>query len=352
MKYTSSHTKSALLSRKYKSAYSLRRTVATWIRLRLRPPSPSKSDVPTFTATPATQEVLKLLHQQYALYYTPSTFKDFATLAATPLDSSMVLIACDWILELMASFKFHRSTCHCALNYFQRALHGGILRNRNARQHLQLVAVACMLIASKVEEVGAPSVNQYVECTDNAYTIAQIVSMEREILTLLQWNLHPPTLMHWLSVFWSELLTLSRDSDAELFHQLNQPHTYMLCGLLLDYSVVHLYSGLLRNSDVERRVQEQNHMPYLCAAAIAHVLSAACPNVLPLLHSICGVRKQHMIYYWQHEWYSKLDVFMEPYIRSLAVTFQKEPVGILEHTQTHCDDFLQHMTQLACVPAP
>ncbi|KAJ7151126.1 g2/mitotic-specific cyclin cdc13 [Mycena filopes] len=63
---------------------------------------------------------------------------------------------------------------------------------------LQLVGVTCMFIASKFEEVVAPSVSQFVEIAEGTYTEAEILQAERYVLKTLDWNLSYPNPVHYL----------------------------------------------------------------------------------------------------------------------------------------------------------
>lgn len=55
-------------------------------------------------------------------------------------------------------------------------------KNFIKRKEFQLVGVASLLIASKYEEIYPPSATDYVYYTDHAYSKAQILEKEREIL--------------------------------------------------------------------------------------------------------------------------------------------------------------------------
>jgi hypothetical protein len=70
-----------------------------------------------------------------------------------------------------------------------------------------------MLIASKYEEIYAPEVNDFVFITDKAYTREQILAMECEILTLLDFNVSITSTYRFLERF----IKLS-DSDNLIFN--------------------------------------------------------------------------------------------------------------------------------------
>ena len=69
------------------------------------------------------------------------------------------------------------------------------------RSKLQLVGVAAMFLASKVEEVYAPACSDFVYITDHAYTEDAIKKMEMKILQTLKFGLFEPLSIHFLRRF-------------------------------------------------------------------------------------------------------------------------------------------------------
>ena len=55
-----------------------------------------------------------------------------------------------------------------------------------------------MFIASKVEEIFSPEINDFVYITDNAYTSAEIREMELRMLRTLGFNFSRPHPLHFL----------------------------------------------------------------------------------------------------------------------------------------------------------
>ena len=66
------------------------------------------------------------------------------------------------------------------------------------RSKLQLVGVAAMFLVSKIEEIYAPSISDFVYITDNAYTTLEIRQMELDVLRTLDFNLGKPLPLHFL----------------------------------------------------------------------------------------------------------------------------------------------------------
>lgn len=92
-----------------------------------------------------------------------------------------------------------RSPCFCCVQvvFIDRCLSlFSVSRNR-----LQLLGCACMLLASKYEEVYAPSVDDFVYISDNTYTREEILHMESLVLNHLGFRLAVATPKQFLSRF-------------------------------------------------------------------------------------------------------------------------------------------------------
>jgi cyclin B len=72
-------------------------------------------------------------------------------------------------------------------------------RRQVIRQHLQLVGVTALLLASKYEEIYPPEIRDLVYVTDRAYTKEQILEMESRILNTLSFRLSFPTIFPFLN---------------------------------------------------------------------------------------------------------------------------------------------------------
>ncbi|KAH9325270.1 hypothetical protein KI387_005448, partial [Taxus chinensis] len=91
--------------------------------------------------------------------------------------------------EIHLEFKLMHETLFLVINIFDRYLS----RKTVVRKSLQLVAVAAMFVACKYEETSIPTVEDFIYISDNAYTRAEILQMEKSILNTLQFSLALPT---------------------------------------------------------------------------------------------------------------------------------------------------------------
>ena len=69
------------------------------------------------------------------------------------------------------------------------------------RSKLQLVGVASMFLAAKIEEMYAPACADFVYITDNAYTEAEIKATELKIVRALEFKLSQPVSLNFLRRF-------------------------------------------------------------------------------------------------------------------------------------------------------
>jgi G2/mitotic-specific cyclin-B, other len=101
----------------------------------------------------------------------------------------MRTILVDWLLEVHYKFKLVPQTLWLCVNILDRYLE----KRSVERTKLQLVGVASLLLACKYEESGPPEVKDCIFITDYAYTRAEILAMERNILIELNYELCVPT---------------------------------------------------------------------------------------------------------------------------------------------------------------
>merc|ERR1712234_68889 len=99
------------------------------------------------------------------------------------------------------------------------------------RNMLQLVGVSAMFLASKMEEIYAPELADFVYITDNAYSAEQVRCMERRIVKTLNYSFGEPLSINFLRRF-------SKAGDVDVSQ--HAMAKYVLEAMLLDYSLVRL----------------------------------------------------------------------------------------------------------------
>ena len=84
----------------------------------------------------------------------------------THINERMRAILVDWLIEVHLKFKLVPETLYLTITLIDRFLE----REEVERSKLQLVGVACLLLASKHEEIYPPELRDLVYICDRAYT--------------------------------------------------------------------------------------------------------------------------------------------------------------------------------------
>ena len=150
------------------------------------------------------------------------------------LNAKMRTIVVSWLMEVSAEYTLGVKTCHLAIELFDAylAVSRDVVRNQ-----LQLFGVAALFMASKLEEIYAPTSVDFVEMTDGAYSEQDLHLAERSMLITLNWDLHPPTLPEFVGVYLSILQAAALERGIES-RFLTCPHAAWRSGMALVDAVV------------------------------------------------------------------------------------------------------------------
>ncbi|XP_028080448.1 cyclin-A1-1-like [Camellia sinensis] len=119
------------------------------------------------------------------------------------INASMRAILIDWLVEIShlvtschgillwvaEEYSLVPETLFLTVNYIDRYLSGNVIQ----RQRLQLLGVACMIIAAKYEEICAPQVEEFCYVADNTYFKKEVLQMESSVLNYLKFEMSAPT---------------------------------------------------------------------------------------------------------------------------------------------------------------
>lgn len=99
----------------------------------------------------------------------------------------------DWVLRVSSHYGFGGLTVVLAVNYFDRFISSFWLQNDKPWM-VQLVAVACLSLAAKVEETQVPLlVELQVDVSKFMFDAKSIQRMEILVLSALDWKMNPVT---------------------------------------------------------------------------------------------------------------------------------------------------------------
>lgn len=162
----------------------------------------------------------------------------------------------DWILRVSAHYGFSVLTTVLAVNYFDRFV-SSLRFQRDKPWMSQLVAVACLSLAAKVEETEVPLLlDLQVEESRNVFEAKTIQKMELLVLSTLQWRMNPVTPisffghivrriglknhLHWQFLWRCERLLLSAIADSRVMSYL--PSVFATATMLYVIRIIEPYN--------------------------------------------------------------------------------------------------------------
>ena len=101
------------------------------------------------------------------------------------INEKMRAILVDWLIEVHHKFQFEQETLHLTINLIDRYLSRKVIQ----KERFQLLGVACLLISAKYEEIYREEISDFIYITDYAYTIADLIRMEKEVLQVVDYCL-------------------------------------------------------------------------------------------------------------------------------------------------------------------
>ncbi|KAK4347887.1 hypothetical protein RND71_034226 [Anisodus tanguticus] len=123
-------------------------------------------------------------------------FLDFNSLITDGVLMGLRKESLEWMLSVVDHYGFTALTVVLAVNYFDRFVISGVCfqKDNNKPWMSQLVAVACISIAAKVEEIQVPLLLD-LQVANAKYVFEEktIQRMELRVLSTLQWKMNPVT---------------------------------------------------------------------------------------------------------------------------------------------------------------
>lgn len=137
---------------------------------------------------------------------------DFMEKVQKDINAGMRAILIDWLVEVAEEYRLVPDTLYLTINYIDRYLSGNLMD----RQRLQLLGVACMMIAAKYEEICAPQVEEFCYITDNTYLKDEVLQMESSVLNFLKFEMTAPTARCFLRRFVRAAQGVNEGSSMQL----------------------------------------------------------------------------------------------------------------------------------------
>jgi len=100
----------------------------------------------------------------------------------------------NWLVDVHFKFKLQAETLFLCVNILDRFL----AEKTVMKDKLQLAGIAAMLIASKFEEIYAPTIQEFMYLCNDAFTVEELLRTERTILLTLGFRLGVPCALTFL----------------------------------------------------------------------------------------------------------------------------------------------------------
>lgn len=113
------------------------------------------------------------------------------------INQKMRAILVDWLVDVNLKFRLKPQSLFMAISVIDRFLS---LREVS-RAKLQLVGISALMLVGKYEEIYPPLLRDYVAVCDNAYKKEELLAMEEEILSVLDFQLNRTSSLVFLELF-------------------------------------------------------------------------------------------------------------------------------------------------------
>ncbi|KAI3760947.1 hypothetical protein L1987_51351 [Smallanthus sonchifolius] len=133
-------------------------------------------------------------------------------------DESLIILrkeSVDWISKVSSHYGFVALTTILAVNYLDRFLMSPLFQ-KDKPWMSQLVAVACLSLASKVEEIQAPLLlDLQIEGSRFVFESKTVMKMELLVLSCLEWKMNPVTPLAFFDYIMCRLGLMTHDLHYE-----------------------------------------------------------------------------------------------------------------------------------------
>ena len=185
----------------------------------------------------------------------------------TNINHHMRTILIDWLVEVHLHFKLLPEIMFLTVSIIDRFLE----RKQVSREKLQLVGVTAMFLASKYEDINCPEVSQFANITANAYTINEILRMEKIILRVLQYQLTVPTSNKFLNLILKGSTITKLISSYLIERTLQEIEMLKYCPSMIAASALFIAKKKVGQSRIDELEYNENDMRQCVDDILFHV---------------------------------------------------------------------------------
>jgi hypothetical protein len=233
----------------------------------------SHQETITTTATPREdydEKILSMLLAEDTRYPSPGNYLllDECIETEEDVNEKWRKRLCEWMFEVADHFGFDREVVSIAFNYFDRGVDAKFspTGTKPSKKAYQLHAVVSLYLALKVHGETDPEAGQrlkmkisaFHELSRGFFTVETIESGERELLSLLKWQVNPPTCAQFVYYLMKQLPTWNDDDCTDISGEIFDNAKY-----LTELSVFR------SKFTFEHRASAVSYAAVLCAVQIA-----------------------------------------------------------------------------------
>lgn len=137
---------------------------------------------------------------------------------------------CLWAFRVADHFILPREIVATSMSHYDRfmALINRTGVERISSRFVSLVSLTSLYLAVKVDMRRHIPIRMFVTLSAGRYTMEDIISMEKEIISVLDWKLHPPTQQNFVHLF-LEMLPVAEYLKNDIFERAEYNTEISLC---------------------------------------------------------------------------------------------------------------------------
>ncbi|XP_071730950.1 cyclin-D3-3-like [Rutidosis leptorrhynchoides] len=148
----------------------------------------------------------------------------------------------DWMIRVSSHYGFVALTTVLAINYFDRFLVTTTFQRDNKPWMNQLVAVACLSLASKVEEIQTPLlIDLQIEGAKFVFESKTIMKIELLVLSSLEWKMNPVTPISFFDYIMRRLNLMTHNLHYEFLRRCER----ILVSVIIDSRFQHFLPSVM-----------------------------------------------------------------------------------------------------------
>lgn len=95
----------------------------------------------------------------------------------------------EWIIDVHRKFRLNSETLYVTVRIIDRFLS----KQQIKKSELHILGVTALLISTKYEEIYPPDLKELLQVSENKFSRAQVLDMERNILQVLEFDVQTPS---------------------------------------------------------------------------------------------------------------------------------------------------------------